>query len=251
MDNSNKEKERERVRLYFEEWRRAKGIPARKPGRSKEEKKVAARETYRRLYGKFGSWEEYQAQRLVNKNPISYYQRKGKFKTAEYAANREKRMEANPAYKEHVRVRTNEYQKKLHKIKRKTDPIWKLHKSISESIRRACIRGYVRKSKRTPEYLGCSVEKLKARIESQFTPLMNWDNRGVYWHIDHIIPVQFFIDNNLNLQLCWHYTNLQPLEASINSVKSDKILSSLIQKIIAHPDTPGELLDVALSLISY
>jgi len=244
--------EKERVRLYMERRRRAKGIPPRKPGRTKEEKKIVARETVRRLYGKFGSREEYNTYRLANSNPVSYYQRKGKYKTAEYAANLKRRIESDPEYREQVRVQRNKYNINRMKVKRKTDLIWKLHKSISESIRRACIRGYTVKSKRTPEYLGCSVEKLKTHIESQFTPLMNWNNRGAYWHIDHIIPVQFFIVNGLKPQLCWHYTNLQPLEASINSsIKSDKIITSMIQKIIAHPDTPGELCDVALSLLSY
>jgi hypothetical protein len=54
---------------------------------------------------------------------------------------------------------------------------------------------------------------------------MNWDNLGKYWHIDHILPINKFNFSNLNEQkICFHWTNLQPLNATENIQKSDKIL---------------------------
>lgn len=37
-----------------------------------------------------------------------------------------------------------------------------------------------------------TLQQLKEHLESQFTPLMSWDNYGTYWEIDHIIPQNTF-----------------------------------------------------------
>lgn len=248
---------KERARLEQETWRRAKGIQPRKPGRTIEEKKAFARELYRRTHGKHGSraeWGAYcEARKQVSLSGPSYYVRKGKFKRAEYAANRKKRMEQNPAYKEYNRKRRNARDCIRMKERRKTDVVWKIHKSVSETIRRTLIKGYSVKTKRTTEYLGCTIPQLKSHLEFQFEPWMNWNNRGMEgWHIDHIIPFKFFQDNNLDPRWCWHYTNLQPLSGKENSIlKSDNIIKPFIHKVILSPDAPDELKDVALALCSY
>jgi hypothetical protein len=73
--------------------------------------------------------------------------------------------------------------------------------------------------------LGCSVEELKAYIESKFQEGMSWDNYGFYgWHIDHIRPLASFdLSNPEELKKACHYTNLQPLWAEENLSKGDKI----------------------------
>jgi hypothetical protein len=52
---------------------------------------------------------------------------------------------------------------------------------------------------------------------------MSWENHGE-WHIDHIRPCASFSDlTQLEQQKqCCHYTNLQPLWAIDNILKSDK-----------------------------
>ena len=50
---------------------------------------------------------------------------------------------------------------------------------------------------------------------------MTWDNYGSYWHVDHIIPCCKFDLTDPEQQLkCFHYTNLQPLEATANLRKN-------------------------------
>jgi desulfoferrodoxin (superoxide reductase-like protein) len=63
-------------------------------------------------------------------------------------------------------------------------------------------------------------------LEKQFKLGMNWDNYGRSgWHIDHIKPCASFDLTKKEEQLkCFHYTNLQPLWARENLIKSDKIL---------------------------
>jgi hypothetical protein len=53
---------------------------------------------------------------------------------------------------------------------------------------------------------------------------MTWENHGVHgWHIDHIIPLSSAKDDIELLKKLCHYTNLQPLWAEENRIKSNKI----------------------------
>ena len=72
------------------------------------------------------------------------------------------------------------------------------------------------KSNSSIKLLGCSIEFLKQYIELKFTKGMTWENHGLYgWHIDHIMPCSSFNLLDPNQQnICFHYTNLQPLWAT-------------------------------------
>jgi hypothetical protein len=72
--------------------------------------------------------------------------------------------------------------------------------------------------------LGCSVDQLKRYLESKFQPGMTWDNwTRDGWHIDHIKPLSSFdLTDPGQFKVACHYTNLQPLWAKDNLVKSNK-----------------------------
>jgi hypothetical protein len=78
-----------------------------------------------------------------------------------------------------------------------------------------------KKADHTINLLGCSVDDLRVYLESMFTSEMTWENYGSYWHIDHIKPCAAF-DLSISEQQfeCFHYTNLQPMEAHENLVKN-------------------------------
>jgi hypothetical protein len=82
------------------------------------------------------------------------------------------------------------------------------------------------KSKTTENLLGCSVEYFKKHLESLFTPGMTWENYGYHgWHIDHILPCSAFeLKNSEEQEICFHYTNMQPLWKNDNLIKKDKII---------------------------
>jgi hypothetical protein len=72
--------------------------------------------------------------------------------------------------------------------------------------------------------IGCTRDQLKRHLERKFKRGMTWDNYGSFWHIDHIIPCSAFDHTNLaQVKMCWHWTNLRPLEASANCSKGAKI----------------------------
>jgi len=93
-------------------------------------------------------------------------------------------------------------------------------------IMRVCVRkglsrkGYTKKS-RAYEILGAEWDFVKNYIESMFKEGMTWENHGE-WHIDHIIPISSGKTEDEVIKLC-HYSNLQPLWAEENLLKSDKI----------------------------
>ena len=104
----------------------------------------------------------------------------------------------------------------------KNDPIFKLKKSL-----RGRLAKYIeRKSVPMNNIIGCDWVELKNYIENKFVDGMTWDNWGQYgWHIDHIIPLDSAKTEN-DLYKLSHYTNLQPLWARDNRLKSNKILES-------------------------
>lgn len=134
-------------------------------------------------------------------------------------SNREKRTKQLREYSYSHRDNRNKYLAK----KMKQDGQFKIRKNIRDRMRSA-MKGKS-KSKNTMELLGCTIEELKTHLEKQFTHGMNWDNYGKKgWHIDHILPcASFDLTDPEQQRECFHYTNLQPLWATDNYKKKDKI----------------------------
>ena len=117
------------------------------------------------------------------------------------------------------------YQTIYEKNKLKTDLNFKLKKSLRSRIRLA-VKNNQKKGSAVKD-LGCSIQEFKLYIESKFKTGMTWENWGQYgWHIDHIIPLASFdlSDRDQFLKAC-NYKNLQPLWASENLNKKNKILN--------------------------
>ncbi len=84
---------------------------------------------------------------------------------------------------------------------------------------RDALKGKMKRG-RTMELIGCDGDTLRAHIESQFKEGMTWEKRSA-WHIDHILPVaEFDLNNSEEQEIAFHYTNLQPLWAKENRIKS-------------------------------
>lgn len=127
-------------------------------------------------------------------------------------------------YSKTHRYKINEY---IHK-RIKTDVQFKLKRRLRVRMREALKN----KKKENPimYYIGCTTSELKTHIESKFQEGMDWNNWTYYgWHIDHIIPLSSFdMTSEEDLKIAWHYTNLQPLWAHENLLKSNKILCQKI-----------------------
>lgn len=81
------------------------------------------------------------------------------------------------------------------------------------------------KSPRTMQLLGCSLEFLWGHLEKQFQPGMTRDNYGPVWHVDHILPcAEFHLQHSEEREICFHWTNLQPLFMKDNLSKAAKLI---------------------------
>ena len=143
-----------------------------------------------------------------------------------YEDNKELIKETQKQYKQTNKERIKEYNKEYQKQRRETDPLFKLKCNLRSRTSMAFKnKGYSKNSK-TREMLGADDEVAKAHIERQFTKGMNWDNYGE-WHIDHIIPLSSANSKQEIIKLC-HYTNLQPMWAEDNLIKSNTITETQI-----------------------
>lgn len=155
---------------------------------------------------------------------------KTRYQREYYVENRDEVLASKKSYyienKEEIALYKKEHSKLYkdrrnvnEKIRRDSDPIYKLGISLRNRIYKF-FKGKNR-SKKSLELIGCSIESAKYYIELRFKPGMTWDNYGA-WHIDHIYPLSLAKSTKELEKLC-HYSNLQPLWARPNIIKSNKI----------------------------
>lgn len=112
------------------------------------------------------------------------------------------------------------------KLKRKTDPKFRLKCNMSNAINSSLKHG--KDGSSWLKLVDYTLNDLKKHLEKQFTEGMTWDNYGEDgWEVDHIIPVSVFNftkPEHEDFKKCWWLKNLQPLLASENRSKSNKII---------------------------
>jgi hypothetical protein len=102
----------------------------------------------------------------------------------------------------------------------KEDPLYVMTRRLRNRLYYAMLKKFWKKNTKFFQYIGCTLEELKAHIESLFQPGMTWDNRSE-WHLDHKIPLVSAKTEEELYKLC-HYTNIQPLWGADNLSKGAK-----------------------------
>lgn len=111
------------------------------------------------------------------------------------------------------------------KRKYRRDPMHRVNRSFSESIR-SQLRA-IRSGKPRGGWKGLvnyTLLDLKQHLEQQFVEGMSWDNYGK-WHVDHIRPkssYNFTSTSDPQFLECWSLDNLRPLWAEDNIRKGAK-----------------------------
>jgi hypothetical protein len=177
--------------------------------------------------------KEYKRQyHIKNKEKISFGKKsyylenvdsiKDKMKS-NYYSNKEKKLEYQKEYASLNKEKISAYKMEYQRNRRKTDPVYKLKYIVGRMIRNSLKCKGLSKNKKTIDILGCDIEFFKNYIEDKFTIEMSWENYGIIWDIDHIIPLSTAKTEEEVIKLN-HYTNLQPLDSYINrNIKRDKI----------------------------
>lgn len=111
------------------------------------------------------------------------------------------------SYKDNPR----EYLRQYFKQRRAQDPLFCVLQALRGRLHFAARSAKARRCASFVELLDCSVDWLRAHLESQFVVGMSWSNYG-QWEIDHIRPCKLFnLSDPAEQRACFHWSNLQPL----------------------------------------
>jgi uncharacterized protein (DUF983 family) len=108
--------------------------------------------------------------------------------------------------------------------KMKNDPAFKIRCNLASRLRSALRSQDVKKQHTTMVLTDCTRAFLKNWFEHQFNSNMTWDNYGLYWHIDHVIPCSSFnlLDEKEQFK-CFNWKNLRPCKSMENLSKNNKV----------------------------
>lgn len=157
-----------------------------------------------------------------NKNEIKLFNKEYYNNNKEQHFNRMKKWnELNPDYSKNY---SKENKDKINKKRRELHSLYpekKIKAILRNRLIELLIKNKSKKSKSALFLIGCEIKEAILYIESLFFPEMSWENHGVIWEIDHIIPCSSFDFNIVEeQQKCFHYTNLQPLFKTTKIAKS-------------------------------
>jgi len=133
-------------------------------------------------------------------------------------------------YKKKVRIYTQNHKAERNERERnrkQNDPAFALRGNISSRVSMELTSNKGSKNGRSVlDALPYTIPQLKEHLEKQFEPWMNWNNYGE-WHLDHIYPhskLPYDSMEHPNFLKAWALENLQPLEATENIRKGNKVL---------------------------
>ena len=165
----------------------------------------------------------------LGKSTIKKYRQSDEFKEAQ-----KKHMRTDKAIAAKKRhQKTEKYRNNINKNareRRKTDPTYSLVNNVRARLGLFLKSRDIRKTNSTFAMVGCTPEFLKKYLEKQFYPhpttneKMTWKNHSKYgWHVDHKLPMDLAMTSE-DVEELSHYTNLQPMWATENLKKSNKII---------------------------
>ena len=136
-------------------------------------------------------------------------------------ANPEKRRNLTAKYRRENPEKCKRDARDYHAKRARIDPDYKLLGNLRCRLYSAVCAQGTKKSSETMALIGCTPSELKSHLEDQFTEGMAWENYGE-WHVDHIRPcASFDLSIDKEQEICFNYTNLQPLWAVDNLKKGD------------------------------
>lgn len=126
-------------------------------------------------------------------------------------------------YAKENKDRINTLTRKNRRIRRDTDDGYVFRQNMTSLISKF-MRNPGKGISKAEDYLGCSIQQLRAYIESQFKEGMTWENYGEIWEIDHITPCNSFdLTSEEERKICFHYTNMRPLEWMQNRINQKEV----------------------------
>lgn len=121
---------------------------------------------------------------------------------------------------------------------------------IMQCLKKNMLNYFDKKGKHAYSFIGCSQDMLNdwLRWQCDITGLQFSDHGNDGWHIDHVVPcASFNLEDPVQQQTCYNWTNLRPLPALENISKSDSIDITAIRmqevRVKAYLFTKGKYFD--------
>jgi len=138
--------------------------------------------------------------------------------------NKEELKVFNLKYRQEHKEESRISNRKRKRERRKTEPMFRLNCNMATAIGHS-LKG--NKGGRKWEILvGYTLKELKEHLEKQFTPIMNWNDSGV-WELDHKKPISWFHFTSVDdkeFKECWALSNLQPMLKEENMSKGNRYI---------------------------
>ena len=191
----------------------------------------------------YEKWTAYRREQY-KKNPEKYREFARKY----YHANKEKCYARSRQWQEQNPEKVREARRRQYRenperfaevrARQRENPKWRLNNSMRVGIYNSLKSG--KNGFSWESLVGYSLDDLIAHLEPLFRPGMTWDNHGE-WHIDHIKPISHFdfeTYKDPEFLECWSLWNLQPLWATENLSKNnrvDEVPLPLLHKVDVQP----------------
>jgi hypothetical protein len=118
------------------------------------------------------------------------------------------------------RQKRNEYIRKYKAEKRLKDKGYVLY----ENLRKRIWHSVKDKSNSSKDILGCDIDNYLNWINHTMFKDMSWKNYGIYWNIDHLIPIsKFDLSDPNEVKKAFNWKNTWAMIASENFKKRNKI----------------------------
>lgn len=133
--------------------------------------------------------------------------------------------QARKRYYDSHKEKCNKAVAKRNKERIKTDSLYKLTCLLRARLHGAFRYNLSSKVAKSFSLLGCTAKEAKEYLEKMFKSDMNWENHGILWEIDHIIPIASFdLSKESEQRKAFNYKNLQPLYKIENRKKGSRVV---------------------------
>ena len=73
-------------------------------------------------------------------------------------------------------------------------------------------------------FFGLDIENMRKWFAFQFKSTTGWENFGITWQFDHIVPVTYFdFSLEVELKMCWNFTNIRVEEFQRNKDRGNRM----------------------------
>jgi hypothetical protein len=135
------------------------------------------------------------------------------------------RCDEGKKYTQDNRLQISSIRKVKHANRKKNDPLYSITQTLRSRLHKVLERKTIKTSKLIGAPNGILMKWFEFNLQLDQSTDMTLDNRGKFWHIDHVIPCnKFNLLENKEQLICMNWTNLKPMLAHKNIAKHDNII---------------------------